>query len=155
MRVRPRGGQRRRRISILGSGEAHMSADDETTPTSVLVVLEPSVAAPPEEAAHLSVRLRRELRDLDASVVAVPSGAEAPTGAKGIDVAQLGAFLVTLSSGGVLAHLVAVLRDWVKRQNGDHTVSVTIDGDKISLSRATAQEQASLVQAYVRRHRGK
>jgi hypothetical protein len=130
-----------------------VSAGGRIAPQEVLVVLDPSPDVHPEEAARLGTRLRRELMELDiGSVATVASANAAPAGTKGVDVAEWGSLLVTLSSGGVLAHLVGVLRDWLKRQSGDHTVSVTIDGDKMNLSNATAQEQARLVEAYVRRH---
>ena len=119
----------------------------------LLVVLEPEAGADAEETDLLGRSLRRELRSLDVDDVApVPAG-ESPPGSKGVDAASATQLLVTLSaSGGVFAMVVATVRDWLSRRSGGSTVTLTIDGDTLELSNATAAERAELVETFVRRH---
>jgi exopolysaccharide biosynthesis protein len=73
-------------------------------------------------------------------------------GSKG-DVAAIGEWLVTLSaSGGVVATVVATIRDWLGRRAAGHKVTLTIDGDSLELDGATAAERAELIDTFVRRH---
>jgi Effector Associated Constant Component 1 len=118
----------------------------------VLVALEPEPGADAEETDRLGRQLSRELRSLDVDVTPVASG-PAPAGAKGVDAASITQLLVTLSgTGGVIATLIATVRDWLGRRTGGHKVTVTIDGDSLELDGATAAERAELIDTFVRRH---
>jgi len=119
----------------------------------LLVAVAPEPGADAEETERLARQLRNELRSLDVDeVVAVPGG-EAPPGSKGVDAASITQLLVTLSaSGGVIATVVATVRDWLGRRSGGSAVTLTIDGDTLELSSATAAEKAELIDTFVRRH---
>jgi hypothetical protein len=118
----------------------------------VLVALEPEAGADAEETDRLSRQLRQELRSLDVAEVTPLGAGEAPAGAKG-DVAAVAQWLVTLSaSGGVVATVVATVRDWLGRRSDGHKVTLTIDGDSLELSSATPAERAELIDTFVRRH---
>ncbi len=119
----------------------------------LLVAVQPEAGADAEEAERLGRQLRNELRSLDVDdVVAVP-GEEAPAGSKGVDVASVTQMLVTLSaSGGVIATVVATVRDWLSRRSGGSKVTLTIDGDTLVLDSASAAEKAELIGTFVRRH---
>jgi hypothetical protein len=70
-----------------------------------------------------------------------------------VDATSLTELLVTLSgAGGVVATVVATVRDWLGRRSAGHKVSVTIDGDTLELDSATAAERAELIDSFVRRH---
>jgi hypothetical protein len=123
-------------------------------PLELRLVLEPEDGADTEEVERLSRQLRAELRELDVDDVRSPDGAAPPPGAKGVDAASLTELLVTLSAGGgVFATVIATIRDWLGRRAGAHTITITVDGDTLELSRATDAEQAQLVDTFVRRHR--
>ena len=118
----------------------------------VLVALAPEPGADAEERERLGRQLRQELRSLEVDGVRPVTGDAAPEGAKG-DVAAIGEWLVTLSaSGGVIATLVATIRDWLGRRGAAHTITLTIDGDSLELDSATPAEQAELIDTFVRRH---
>ena len=120
----------------------------------LLVALEPEPGADAEEVERLGRQLRSELRELDVDDVRTVDGASPPpSGAKGVDAASLTELLVTLSgAGGVVATVVASVRDWLGRRSAGHKVSVTIDGDTLELDSATAAERAELIDTFVRRH---
>jgi Effector Associated Constant Component 1 len=120
----------------------------------LLVALEPEPGADAEEVERLGRQLRSELRELDVDDVRTVDGASpAPPGSKGVDAASLTELLVTLSgAGGVVATVIATVRDWLGRRSGGHKVSVTIDGDTLELDSATAAERAELIDSFVRRH---
>jgi hypothetical protein len=63
--------------------------------------------------------------------------------------------LVTMSAGGgVLATLVATVRDWLGRRGNAGTITLTLDGDSLELSSATAAERSQLIDTFVRNHSG-
>ena len=118
----------------------------------VLVALEPDPGADAEEIDRLGRQLRQELRSLDVDDIAPVAGAPAPPGAQG-DVASIAQWLVTLSgTGGVVATVVATVRDWLSRRSAGHKVTLTIDGDTLELESASSAERAQLVDTFVRRH---
>jgi hypothetical protein len=118
----------------------------------LLVALEPEAGADAEETERLGRQLSRELRSLDVDVAPVPAG-PAPAGSKGVDAASITELLVSLTgSGGVIATVIATVRDWLGRRSGGHKVTLTIDGDSLELDGATAAERAELIDTFVRRH---
>jgi hypothetical protein len=113
------------------------------------VLPDPEVDA--EAAERLARQLRAELSELGADVEFAPAGV-LPEGAKG-DLASVSAMVVALTgSGGVVAAVVATLRDYLGRDRNHHRVSLTIDGDTIELEHASSEQQRQLVDAFVRRH---
>jgi hypothetical protein len=128
--------------------------DGRQRPLAVHLALEPPPDADAEEAERLGRQLFTELRDLDVDTVQPAGEPVAPDGAKGT-VASLAELLVTMSSaGGVLATVMGAIRDWLGRRRDAGRVVVTIDGDSLELSAATAAERTELVEAFVRRHSG-
>jgi hypothetical protein len=119
----------------------------------LLVALEAEAGADAEETDRLGRSLRRELRSLDVDdVTPVPAGA-APHGSKGIDAASATELLVTLSaSGGVIATVVATVKDWLSRRSAGHKITLTIDGDTLELDSASPAERTELIDTFVRRH---
>jgi Effector Associated Constant Component 1 len=122
---------------------------------AVRLVLEPEAGADAEDADRLGRRLRRELSELDVDDVRPQGDGSAPDGAKGADVASMAELLVTMSaSGGVLATLVATVRDWLGRRGNAGTITLTVDGDTLELSSATAAERSQLIDVFVAHHSG-
>jgi len=101
----------------------------------------------PEERAELAWRLRD---DLIASEIGSVSQARtvAPAGAKGVALewAQL---LVTLA--GTVPGLVAVVRGWQVR-HPHSSVTLEIDGDRVTLSDGSSAEGRALLEAWLQRH---
>ena len=99
------------------------------------------------ERAELAARLGAELRRADVEHVRHPEGA-AEDGQKGtaLEWAEL---VVTL--GGSLPSLIGVLRGWLGRHPGS-SISVTIDGDTVTLSDPTREERREVLDAWLERH---
>lgn len=97
--------------------------------------------------------LRNDLLQLDIDDVQRAAG-EAPTGSRAVDVAALGALVVTLGSTATgLKDVVAAVRGWLSRGGGvRRTVKIEIDGDVLELSEVSAAEQDRLVNLFVDRH---
>jgi hypothetical protein len=116
------------------------------------VVLEPDPDTDPEDRERLGRQLRNELRALDVDEVSPVEGGPAPPGSKGA-AGLLTEWLVTLSgSGGVFVTVIGTIKAWLGGRAGAHKITVTIDGDTLELSSATAAERAELVETFVRRH---
>src|SRR3954462_6941860 len=101
-------------------------------PVDVVVAFEPSADADPDERDRLARQLRAELRDLDLDAIAKTGHGDAPPGAKGVELAEWGVWLVTLSaSGGVLTSLIAVAKDWLDRRGAGNRIKITVGGDTL------------------------
>jgi hypothetical protein len=108
------------------------------------------VDADPEEVADSILGLRDDLLELDVETVDRAGLRPAPAGARG-PAEGTGALIVTLSDSAVLVALTHVLRSWVSRDRG-RKVTIRIGKDSLELTRASEQEQASLVRAWLDQH---
>jgi hypothetical protein len=128
-------------------------SDDQV---DVVVALEPTVDADPEERDLLARQLRAELRDLDLDAITDAGHRDAPQGAKGAELTELGVWLVTLSaSGGVLTSLISVAKDWLERRGKGNRIKITVDGDTVELDGGSSAQQVALLTAFAQRHQGK
>jgi AcrR family transcriptional regulator len=102
-----------------------------------------------EERAELTSRLRDEMLEQGVEEVAHPD-AQAPEGAKGpaLEWAQL-----VVGLAGSLGPLLSALRGWLGR-HPDAGVTLEIDGDKLTLDKASPAERERLVEAFLARHGG-
>jgi len=100
-----------------------------------------------EERAELASRLRDEMLDQGVEEVAHPE-LRAPDGAKGaaFEWAQL-----VVGVAGSLGPLLAALRGWIGR-HPDAGITLEIDGDKITLDKASPADRQRLVEAFLARH---
>jgi hypothetical protein len=100
-----------------------------------------------EERANLAWRLEEELRGLDVEEISRPPAA-APEGAKGgaLEWAQ-----IVLGIAGTLPPLITAVLAWARRHPGAE-VMVEIDGDRLTLNDASADERRALVEAWLERH---
>jgi len=100
--------------------------------------------------------LRQDLLQLDVAEVRRAAAGPPPPGTRGIDVAAVGALLVSLGGAATsINEIVTVVRGWLSRGSGvKRTVKLTIDGDVLELSEASLAEQDRLVDLFVRRHSG-
>ncbi len=112
----------------------------------ILVTVEGYPDSDDDERADLASRLRDDLLAHDVEV-SHPE-AQAPDGAKGgaLEWAQL-----VVSFGGMVPAMLAALQGWLGRHR-TASVSLEIDGDKLTLSGASAEEQRQLVETFLARH---
>ena len=114
----------------------------------VLQVL-PEMDSDAEELADLAGELQTELLSADVGSVALLSVDTAPDGAKGAGAVAgwLAAQFGTLDG---LRALVAAVRGWASRTG--RSVEVSIGGDTLKLTAATARQQEEIVAAWLARH---
>jgi len=106
----------------------------------------------PFELEELTAAVRRELLQLDVESVDRVSGGPAPDGTRGIDVAAIGALLVSLSKATpVLGQVVDVIQAWAAR-SPNRTVKLTLDGDMLELNGMSEDEQRRVVRDWMARH---
>jgi hypothetical protein len=101
---------------------------------------------------EITQQLREELLRLDVDSVTAPSAGEAPPGSKGLELATIGALIVTLRGGVELAEkIVAVVRSWLRHAppTSGRTVTMTVGGKTITFTPTEAQQQ-QLVDQFVR-----
>lgn len=107
-----------------------------------------------ERLAALTGYLRAELLQLDVEDVrALPAGTP-PPGARGSDLATVGALLVGLGqSAEGLRLVVSAIKDWLRRGDGKgRAVRLELGGDALELAQASAADQERLIELFVRRH---
>jgi hypothetical protein len=100
--------------------------------------------------------LRDALLELDvADVRRAPSGPP-PPGTRAVDVAAVGALLVSLAGVTTgLNDVVTVVRGWLSRGSGvRRSVKLTIDGDVLEIAEASRADQDRLIDLFVARHGG-
>jgi hypothetical protein len=101
------------------------------------------------ELADLADQLYAELVRLDVAAVGPLAAEEVPEGAKGIG--QLAGWLV--AQFGTLEGLRAVVtaaRNWAVRTQ--RTVEISVGGDVLKVSAATAQQQEEIIDAWLAQH---
>jgi hypothetical protein len=96
-------------------------------------------------------RLRAEMLRLDVQAVTTPT-VPGPDGARGVDVVQLGALLVTLvPSAEVLGYVFDLVKTWLNGRSS-RSITVEIDGDVIEVTGATRADIGRLVEVFAARH---
>ncbi|GAA3562341.1 hypothetical protein [Kribbella ginsengisoli] len=104
---------------------------------------------------ELALLLRQELLTLDVRSVEQVREGDAPAGTRGGLAAVAGLLSVSVVPGlQAVGAVVAVVRDWLRRSGGGHTIKLSMDGDTIELTGATDEVQQRLVDAWVRKHSG-
>jgi hypothetical protein len=104
---------------------------------------------------ELALLLRQELLSLDVRSVETVRDGDAPPGTRGGLAAIAGLLSVSLVPGvQMVGAVVALVRDWLRRSGGEHTVELSIGGDKIVVTGASDEVQQQLVDAWVRKHSG-
>ena len=110
-------------------------------PLDILIQVGPA-RAEPEATGERAVRLATELREYGIDVTTATKRVAAGAGSRGDPATVLGALLVAVASRGAFTELVAILRDWVNRNN-THTITMKAGSDEITITgRQTARDEA-------------
>ncbi len=105
-----------------------------------------------EEQDELCRQLQNDLLEIEVDAARISEAAAAPSGSKGIGPTDLSTLLVTLAaSGGVFTTLINAVQSWSAR-HGDHSVTLEMDGDKLSLTGISASDQQRIVDQWLARH---
>lgn len=104
-----------------------------------------------EEREEMALRLREELLETDVIAVKSSEDRTAPQGAKGLP-AGLDTLLVTLAgSGSILGTVLTTTINWLAKRK-ECSVTVKLDGDEITLTNPSAEDQHRLIAAFLKRH---
>ena len=106
----------------------------------------------PERGEDLFLQIREELVESDIPNLRIekPTGS-APLGTKGGDV--FNTLVVILSSGSVLTAVVKALQAILDRHR-HNSITLQVDGDKLSMTGLGSSQQDQLIRAWVARHSG-
>jgi hypothetical protein len=104
-----------------------------------------------EEVAQATLQLRRELLDLDVEAVELPPGGEPPPGTRAVELAALGALLVTFAQSQLLGPVVAAVRSWLAG-SPRRSIKLELGGDTLELTGVSSTEQRRLTDEWLRRH---
>jgi hypothetical protein len=126
--------------------------DDAPTTLGIQLAVGPDDDS--EEVAEATLRLRRELLDLDVEAVEVPRAGEPPPGTRAVELAALGALVVTVAQSNLLAPIVATVRSWLAGQQ-QRSIKLELDGDVLELTGVSSKEQQRLADEWLRRHEGR
>lgn len=122
---------------------------DERTTLAIHLVVGPESDA--QEVADATLRLRRELLDLDVEAVEMARAGEPPPGTRAVEVAALGALVVSVAKSQVLVNVVAAVRSWLGSQQ-QRSIKLELDGDVLELTGVSSKEQRRLAEEWLQRH---
>jgi len=118
--------------------------------TQVLVTID-ETGADELRLESLSHHLRDELLTLDVDDVRHVSAGPAPPGTRAIELAAVGALLVTLKgSVDLVDRVVGAVRSWLAAGSPERTVELSVGDRTLKLSAASAQQQERLVAEFLR-----
>jgi hypothetical protein len=98
----------------------------------------------------LRMDLAEELSLLPINAVESVSRGEVPPNARGLDVVAIGELLIKLGPDTIKT-VVHTIRSWLQRSFAG-SVELKIDGDSITLSKASVADQERLLDMFVARH---
>jgi hypothetical protein len=123
----------------------------EQRPATLGIQIVVGADADAEEVAEATSQLRRELLALDVDTVEVPREGEAPPGSKGLELAALGALVVTVARSPVLNSILTAIRAWLGGSQ-QRSIKLQIAGDVLELTGVSSKEQRRLTDEWLRRH---
>ena len=123
----------------------------EERPATLGIQVDLGPDADAEEVAEATLQLRRELLDLDVNSVEMPPGGQPPPGTRGVELAALGALLVSVTQSELLAPVLAAIRSWLGG-SPQRSIKLELEGDTLELTGISATEQRRLVDEWLQRH---
>ena len=123
----------------------------EEQPATLGIRVTVGPGADAEDVAEATLQLRRELLDLDVDAVELPSAGEPPPGSRAVELAALGALVVTVAQSQLLASVVAAVRSWLA-SSPRRSIKLELGGDVLELAGVSSDEQRRLTDEWLRRH---
>jgi hypothetical protein len=123
----------------------------EERPATLGIQVELGPDADDEEVAEATLQLRRELLDLDVDSVDLPTAGQPPPGTRGVELAALGALLVSVTQSQLLAPVLAAVRSWLGG-SPQRSIKLELEGDTLELTGISSTEQRRLVDEWLQRH---
>jgi len=126
-----------------------VSMKERSTTLGISLTVGPDADA--EQVADATLQLRRELLDLDVDAVELPRAGEPPPGTRAVELAALGALVVTVGQSQLLTAVVAAVRAWLAGSQ-HRSIKLELGGDVLELTRLPSKEQRRLTDEWLRRH---
>ena len=124
----------------------------EERPATVGIHVGAGPGAGAEEVSEATLQLRRELLDLDVDAVElVPAGEQPPPGTRAVELAALGALVVTVAQSQLLTSVVAAVRSWLAGAQR-RSIRLELGGDVLELTGVSSDQQRRLTDEWLRRH---
>ena len=123
----------------------------EERPATLGIQVELGPDADDEEVAEATLQLRRELLDLDVDSVDLRTAGQPPPGTRGVELAALGALLVSVTQSQLLAPVLAAVRSWLGG-SPQRSIKLELEGDTLELTGISSTEQRRLVDEWLQRH---
>jgi hypothetical protein len=123
----------------------------EERPATLGIQVELGPDADDEEVAEATLQLRRELLDLDVDSVDLPTAGQPPPGTRGVELAALGALLVSVTQSQLLTPVLAAIRSWLGG-GPQRSIKLELEGDTLELTGISSTEQRRLVDEWLQRH---
>jgi hypothetical protein len=124
--------------------------EDQLATLGIQVAAGPDADA--EEVAEATLQLRRELLDLDVEAVELARAGEPPPGTRGVELAALGALVVTVAQSPLFGPVLATVRSWLAGSPQQRSVKLELDGDVLELTGLSSKEQQRLADEWLGRH---
>jgi hypothetical protein len=123
----------------------------EERPTRFDIQVAVGPGADDEEVAEATLQLRRELLELDVEAVEIPRAGDPPPGSRAVDLAAIGALVVTVAQPQLLASVVAAVQSWLVGSRR-RSIKLELGGDVLELGGVSSDEQRRLTDEWLRRH---
>jgi hypothetical protein len=103
-----------------------------------------------ERLQELTEGLRAELLELDVEDISGVREGEGPPGSRAVDMAAVGALLVSMKgSMQLLGHLVVAVRSWLARSSAERTIELTIGDKTLRMTNASSDQQDRLIEEFI------
>jgi hypothetical protein len=104
-----------------------------------------------EELEQLTLRLLRELAELDVESIEPERASPAPPGTRAVDILALGTLVVTLvRSSELLSGVVGALQSWLAGSR-QRSVKLELDGDVLEVTGLSTADQRRLIASWIAR----
>jgi hypothetical protein len=104
-----------------------------------------------EELEQLTLRLLRELAELDMESIELERAGPAPLGTRAVDILALGTLVVTMvRSSEMLSAVVGALQSWLAGSR-QRSVKVELDGDVLEVTGLSLADQRRLIASWIAR----
>ena len=116
------------------------------------VLVDAGPDADDDQTNELTLRLRRQLLELDLVSVELATAGPPPEGARAVGVLSIGTLLVTLAQAPELLRAVLdLVQSWLGG-SGTRTVKLALDGDVLEVSGLSSKDQRELIAGWLARH---
>jgi hypothetical protein len=122
-----------------------------TDPAKLGISLTGGPGVEAEDVSEATRQLRRELLELDIDSVEPARLDDPPPGSRAVEVAALGALVVTIAQTPLLASVVDTVQSWLARSR-QGTIKLELGGDVLELTGVSSDEQRRLTDEWLRRH---